>query len=169
MYKPPALALHALEKYHELSAATTPDEPFLGALVDTYEKQIEFAFTGKDNDILVRTGDGDPDREMAIGVSIGVLPPEVESEAEPEDEAGTGDNHPDNQHVYYANLAVSPDEGAIYDGRVAPSVVIELPIDSNTGKPDMLPVFAYLHNWITNTRIPSTLYQAFTIRELNTT
>lgn len=162
MYKPPAAALHALEKYHELSTtttATTPDEPFLCALIDTYEKQIEFAFTSEDNNILVRTGDGDPNREMAVGISVEALPSEAETV--------TDSNHPEGC-VYCANLAFSPDEDAIYDGRVAPSVVIELPIDSNTGKPDMLPVFAYLHNWITNTRIPSTLYQAFTIRELNT-
>lgn len=139
-YTPPAQAVHARDAYLDYastdSATHYDDPPLIAALTDIYPKQLNFAYRASSNDQLVLvTARGDED-ETALGVSM----------------------RTDDPNAIEVILTECVDDRDIDTGTASP----ELSIRIDTADPaNYDPLFGYLHCWLMDVRVTSTLRDHF--------
>ena len=138
-YTPPAQAVQARDAYlayaNTDSANHYDDPPLIAALTDIYPKQLNFAYRASSNEQLVLvTARGDD--ETALGVSMYT-------------------NDPNTLDVV---LTECVDDRDIDTGTASPDLYIRI---DTTDTANYDPLFGYLHCWLMDVRVTSTLRNHF--------
>ena len=141
-YTPPALAIQARDaylKYNTRDSTTRYDDPpLIAALTDVYPKQLSFAYrasTAQQLVLVAARGDDD----TALGVLT--LPRE------------------DNPTILDVVLTECLDDRDLDKGAVSPD--LHIAIDTTAGDTAYDALFGYLHCWLMNVRVTSTLRECF--------
>ena len=138
-YTPPAQAVQARDAYLAYASADSAnhydDPPLIAALTDIYPKQLNFAYRASSNEQLVLvTARGDD--ETALGVSMYT-------------------NDPNTLDVV---LTECVDDRDIDTGTASPDLYIRI---DTTDTANYDPLFGYLHCWLMDVRVTSTLRNHF--------
>lgn len=142
-YTPPAQAIHARNAYLEYTQADDDaqynDPPLIAALTDVYPKQLVLAYRASVNDQLVLVA-ARGDDDTALGVSMRALDPA----------------HPNLVEVV---LTECVDDRDIDHGTATPDLRISIDTAGDPANYDAL--FGYLHCWLMDVRVTSTLQAYF--------
>lgn len=139
-YTLPAQAVQARDAYlHYASTGSTTrydDPPLIAALTDIYPKQLNFAYRASSDDQLVLvTARGNND-ETALGISI----------------------RADGPNTLEAVLTECIDDRDIDTGAASPDLCIRI---DTADAANYDPLFGYLHCWLMDVRVTSTLRDHF--------
>lgn len=140
-YTPPAQAVQARNVYldHANSDSTShyDDPPLIAALTDIYPKQLNFAYRASSNDQLVLvTARGNSGEETALGVSM----------------------RTDDPNTLEIVLTECVDDRNIDTGTASPDLRIRI---DTADAANYDPLFGYLHCWLMDVRVTSTLRDHF--------
>lgn len=140
-YTLPTQAMQARDTYLAYastdSATHYDDPPLIAALTDIYPKQLNFAYRASSNDQLVLvTARGDDGEETALGVSM----------------------RTDDPHTTEVVLTECVDDRDIDTGAASPDLCIRI---NTTDTANYDPLFGYLHCWLMDVRVTSTLRDHF--------
>ena len=139
-YTPPAQAVQARNVYldHLYGDSTShyDDPPLIAALTDIYPKQLNFAYRASSNDQLVLVTARGDDEETALGVSM----------------------RTDDPNMLDVVLTECVDDRDIDTGTASPDLCIRI---DTTDATNYDPLFGYLHCWLMDVRVTSTLRNHF--------
>ena len=139
-YTLPAQAVQARDAYLAYASADSAnhydDPPLIAALTDIYPKQLNFAYRASSNDQLVLVTARGNDDETALGVSM----------------------RTDNPNMLDVVLTECVDDRDIDTGTASPDLCIRIDTADATNYD---PLFGYLHCWLMDVRVTSTLRNHF--------